>query len=79
MTVARSKDSRSDFGDPALQGAGVALRRTLAVALPIRFLARDGPGIAALTVWSLLYVWVGLRLGAARSPRPARDAAPAAL
>ncbi len=58
-------------------GAGIALRASrsrlaspllvnglfLLVAIPVRFLASDGLGIAALTIWSLLYVWVGVRLG----------------
>jgi hypothetical protein len=35
----------------------------LLLATVIRFLASDGLGIAALTVWSLLYIWLGLRLG----------------
>ncbi len=57
-------------------GAGLVLRRAgsalaaplllngalLLLALPIRFLASDGWGIAALTIWSLSYVWFGLRL-----------------
>lgn len=61
-------------------GAGIALRASrsclaspllvngifLLVAIPVRFLASDGLGIAALTIWSLLYVWVGVRLGLRR-------------
>lgn len=57
-------------------GAGMALRAlrsrlampllvnglVLLVAVPIRFFGSDGLGIAALTIWSLLYVWVGVRL-----------------
>lgn len=64
-------------------GAGLALRRSsspvatplllngllLLGALPVRYLAGDGWGIAALTVWSLSYVWLGLRLSA-RSQSP---------
>ena len=57
-------------------GAGVVLgraRSTLAAPLllngllllaaePVRFLASDGWGVAALTVWSVSYTWLGLRL-----------------
>jgi hypothetical protein len=42
------------------------------VALLLRFLAGDGVGIAALTVWSLLYCWLALSLrAAANETRPA--------
>ena len=57
-------------------GAGAALHRTgspyalpllaagivLAVVIPVRFLAPDVVGVVGLTIWSLLYVWLGLRL-----------------
>ncbi|QIG43387.1 hypothetical protein G5V58_11970 [Nocardioides anomalus] len=57
-------------------GAGLLLRATgsalaaplllngalLLLAVPVRLLASDGWGIAALTVWSLSYLWLGLRL-----------------
>ncbi len=57
-------------------GAGLLLRRVgsaltaplllngalLLLAIPVRYLASDGWGIAALTLWSLSYVWLGLRL-----------------
>lgn len=38
----------------------------LLVAIPVRFLAGDVWGVAALTLWSLTYVWVALRLGGRR-------------
>lgn len=57
-------------------GCGVLLRRTgsplampllvnglvLAVAALVKFFASDGLGIAALTIWSLLYLWLALRI-----------------
>ncbi len=57
-------------------GAGAVLRRTgspyalpllvagivLAIVIPVRFLAPDVVGVVGLTIWSLLYVWFGLRL-----------------
>lgn len=61
-------------------GCGVLLRRDgsryaapllvngifFVFAAALRFFASDGLGIAALTVWSLLYVWLGVRLGLRR-------------
>ncbi|MDX6283662.1 MAG: hypothetical protein QOH03_4733 [Kribbellaceae bacterium] len=67
-------------------GSGLALRSTgsrfalpllvnglfFVVALLVRFFASDGVGIAALTVWSLLYCWLALSLrAAANETRPA--------
>ncbi|WP_146211109.1 hypothetical protein [Quadrisphaera granulorum] len=34
----------------------------LLVAIPLKFFTSDGVGVAALTVWSLTYVWWGLRM-----------------
>jgi hypothetical protein len=58
-------------------GCGILLRRAtspfavpllvngifLLFAAAVRFFGSDGLGIAALTVWSLLYIWLGVRLG----------------
>jgi hypothetical protein len=49
----------------------------LIVALLVRFFASDGPAIAALTVWSLLYCWLALSLRAASKTRQS-EALPAA-
>ncbi len=61
-------------------GAAIALKKgpfavplmvnavCLAVAIPVKYLASDGAGIAVLTVWSLLYIPVALRL---RTSQPA--------
>ena len=45
------------------------------VALLVRFLASDGLGIAALTIWSLLYCWLALTL---RTPSQQKVGLPAA-
>lgn len=66
-------------------GAAVALRNgpfavpllvnamCLAVAIPVKYFASEGAGIAVLTLWSLLYIPVALRL---RTPQPARAGKP---
>lgn len=46
----------------------------LLLAIPVRFLLSDGWGIAALTLWSLSYVWLGLRL---RPSAPSSTSPPA--
>jgi hypothetical protein len=66
-------------------GSGLVLRSTgsrfalpllvngvfFVLALLLKFVASDGVGIAALTVWSLLYCWLGLSLrAAANETRP---------
>lgn len=57
-------------------GAGFALRGTgspyavpllvigvfLAIVIPVQFLVSDVAGIVGLTIWSLLYIWLALRL-----------------
>jgi hypothetical protein len=53
--------TKSRFALPLLVSGGFFL-----VAIPVRFLASDGFGIAALTIWSLLYIWLGIRLGVRR-------------
>ncbi len=53
--------TKSQFALPLLVNGGFLL-----VAVPVRFLASDGFGIAALTIWSLLYIWLGIRLGVRR-------------
>lgn len=53
--------TKSRFALPLLVSGGFFL-----VAVPVRFLASDGFGIAALTIWSLLYIWLGIRLGVRR-------------
>jgi len=52
---------KSRFAMPLLVNGGFLL-----VAVPVRILGSDGVGIAALTAWSLLYVWLGIRLGVRR-------------
>lgn len=69
-------------------GSGLALRRAgsrfaaplvvngafLVVATLLKDFASDGVGIAALTIWSLLYVWLALRIRSASNeavPSPA--------
>ncbi len=54
--------TKSRFALPLLVSGGFFL-----VAIPVRFLASDGFGIAALTIWSLLYIWLGVRLGVRRT------------
>ena len=54
--------TKSRFALPLLVSGGFLL-----VAIPVRFLASDGFGIAALTIWSLLYIWLGVRLGVRRT------------
>lgn len=62
----------------ALRNAGSRLAMPLlvnggffALVIPVRFLGPDGPtidvlAIAGLSIWSLLYVWLGVRLAARR-------------
>ena len=64
------RSARSPLAVPLLLNAAV-----LAVAMVLRFLVSDGWGIAALTVWSLTYVWLGLRLGERRRAEVPVDAA----
>lgn len=53
--------TKSWFALPLLVSGGFFL-----MTVPVRFLASDGFGIAALTIWSLLYIWLGIRLGVRR-------------
>ena len=43
----------------------IAVKIGLAVAALVKFFGSDGWGIAALTIWSLLYLWLALRIRSA--------------
>lgn len=53
--------AKSKFGMPLLVNGGFFL-----LVIPVRFLASDALAIAALVMWSLLYVWLGIVLGIRR-------------
>lgn len=63
---AASLKARSRLAVPLLVNGGF-----FALVIAVRFLGTDGPSIdalsiAGLSVWSLLYIWLGIRLGVRR-------------